>query len=171
MPFTPKRLVVLVGGDEEIRVAFLAGEIGGAGIRADQDDIGVGHRLEDRLQNIGEDRADHEVDLVALEQRLDLGDGDVGLEFVVLHDDLDLAAAELAAEVFHRELEAVAQLLAEHRRRAGQRGDDADLELVLSAGAGRDQRQGGNRREWRKYSIHFPPPIAKLVQLACPATV
>ena len=109
-------------------------------------------------ENVGEDRADDEVDLVALDQRLDLGDGDVGLEFVVLHDDFDLAAAELAAEVFHRELEAVAQLLAEHGGRAGQRGDDADLELVLSAGTGRYQRQGGNGRKRRESSVHFPPP-------------
>ena len=55
-------------------------------------------RLQDRLQDVGEDRADHEVDLVALDEGLDLAHRDVGLELVVLHDDLDLAPAELAAE-------------------------------------------------------------------------
>ena len=153
-----ERLVVLIGRDEEIRIAFLAGEIGGAGVRADQDRSGIGHRFEDSPENIGEDRADDEVDLIALEQRLGLGDGDVGLEFVVLHDHLDLAAAELAAEVLDRELEAVAQLLAEHRRRSGERGDDADLELFLCAHGGGHKRQGRSGCEQREYSIHLPLP-------------
>ena len=103
-------LVVLIGGDEEVRVAVLAGEGRGAGIRADQEGAAVGDRLDDRDQDVGEDRADDEVDLVALDQRLDLAHRDVGLELVVLHDDLDVAAAELAAEVLDAELEAVAQL-------------------------------------------------------------
>ncbi len=64
-------------------------------------------------------------------KRLDLGDRDVGLQLVVLDDHLDLAAAELAAELLDGELEAVAELLAEHRGRARQRGDHADLELLL----------------------------------------
>ena len=73
------------------------------------------------LQDVGEDRADHEVDLVALDEGLGLVDRDVGLELVVLHEQLDLAPAELAAERLDRELEAVALLLAEHRGRARQR--------------------------------------------------
>jgi hypothetical protein len=71
-------------------------------------------------------------------------------------------ATELAAEVLHGELEAIAQLLAEHRGRSRKRSDDADLELVLSTGAGRDQRQCGNCRKRREYSMHFPPPNADL---------
>ena len=82
-------------------------------------------------EDVGEDRADHEIDLVALDQRLDLGHRDVGLELVVDDDHLDVAPAELAAERLDRKLEAVAQLLAEDRRRPGQGDDDADLELLL----------------------------------------
>src|SRR5262249_19579882 len=123
-------LVVLVRGDEQVGVAVAAGEVRGAGVRADQDGATVGDRLEDRLQDVGEDRADHEVDLVALDERLDLGDRDVRLEFVVLHQKLDLATAELVAERLQRKLHAVALLGAERGGWARQRGDEADLELL-----------------------------------------
>src|SRR5262249_3499087 len=65
-----ERLIVLIGSDKKVRIAFLASEIGGAGVWADQDNAGVGHRLEDCLQNIRKDRSDDEVDLVALNQSL-----------------------------------------------------------------------------------------------------
>src|SRR5262249_21567055 len=103
-------LVVLIGRYEKVRIAFLAGKIGGTGVRADENNTSFGHGLEDRLQNIGKDRSDDEVDLVTLDQSLCLGQSDVGLEFVVLHDHVHLAAAKLAAEIFHRQLDAVAQL-------------------------------------------------------------
>jgi hypothetical protein len=68
-----------------------------------------------RLQDVGEDRTDDEVDLVALQQALDLGHCCVGLELVIDHGDLDILAAHLAAEVFHGERKTVARLLAEPR--------------------------------------------------------
>ena len=130
-------LVVLVGGDEEVRVALLAGEGRGAGVGADEDDAGFGDRLIDRAENVGENRADDEIDLVAVEQRLDLGDGDVGLKLVVGDDEVGLAAAELAAELLDRQRKAVAQLLAEHGGRARQGSNQADLEVVFGLGARR----------------------------------
>ena len=84
--------------------------------------------------DVGEDRADDEVDLVALEKALDLRDGHVGLQLVVDDDHLDVASAELAAELLHRELEAVAGLLAEHGRGAGEGQQQADLQLLLRQG-------------------------------------
>src|SRR5262249_45757513 len=48
-------LVVLIRGDKEIRIAFLAGELGSARVRTDQNDAGIGHRLHDSDQHIGED--------------------------------------------------------------------------------------------------------------------
>ena len=72
----------------------------------------------DRHQDVGEDRADHEVDLVALDELLGLADGHVGFQLVVLHDDAGRQAAELAARVLDAQIEAVAQLAAEHRLRA-----------------------------------------------------
>jgi len=72
-------------------------------------------RLVDRHQHVRKDRADDEIDLVALEEPLDLGHRDVGLEFVVDHDHIRVEAAELAAESLDRKVEAVAHLTAEHR--------------------------------------------------------
>ena len=103
----------------------------------------LGDRLHDRLEDVGEHRADHEVDLVAIDQRLDLGHRDVGLELVVGDHHLDLAAAELAAERLDREREPVAQLLAEHRG-----GPDSVAMTptfsVLGVGGGDRQSQCGS---------------------------
>ena len=154
-------LVVLVGGDKQVGVALLAGEVRGAGIGADQERARVGYRLHDRDQDVGEDRADHEVDLVALDIGLGLRHRDVGLELVVLHQHVGVASAELAAEFFHRELEAVALLLAEHGRRARQRRQDADLHFVLCAGGGGRERgcRGSGQRD--EYSQHRCGPLLK----------
>ena len=83
LPDHREDLIVLVGGDEEVRIALLAGEVRGAGIGADQDGAAFGHGFHDRGENVGKDRADHEIDLVAIDQRLDLIHGEVGLELVV----------------------------------------------------------------------------------------
>ena len=125
-------LVVLIGDDEQVRVAVLAGEARGAGIWADHEGAALGHRLEDRGQDVGEHRTDDEIDLVALDEGLDLGDGDVGLELVVLDQELDVAPAELAAEFLERKLKPVALLLADDGRRPRQGRDQADLHLVGS---------------------------------------
>ena len=58
----------------------------------------------DGAENVREDRANDEVDLVAVDERFDFGDGDVGLELVVGDEDFGLAAAELAAQILDREL-------------------------------------------------------------------
>ena len=63
-------------------------------------------------QDVGEDRADHEIDLVALQQTLDLRDGGVRLQLVIDDDDLDIPAGHLAAEILDRERKTVADLLA-----------------------------------------------------------
>ena len=148
------RLVVLIGGDEEVRVALLAGEVGGAGVGRDQDRAAVGHRLHHRDQDVGEDRADHEVDLVPLHVGLGLADRDVRLELVVLHDQLDLAPAELAAERLQRKLEAVALLHAERGGRPRQRGQDADLELVLGGGLRGERERRSSQHDGQFLHVH-----------------
>src|SRR5262249_23531816 len=65
-----EHLIVLVGGDEEIWVAFFAGEVRRASIGADQDCAALGGRLHDRRQHVGKDRTDYELDLIALDERL-----------------------------------------------------------------------------------------------------
>ena len=149
-------LVVLVGSDIEERAATRAGIAGGAGVRADQESLVLGDRLVDRLQNVGEDRADHEVDVVSLQQSLDLDDRAVGLEFIVDIDDLDLAAAHLAAEILDRQCKAVAHLRAQRRRGAGGGHDHADLDLVLSCRAACRKRQKSRRRGKRQLLSHIP---------------
>ena len=151
-------LIVLIGGDEEIRVAVLAGEARCPGVGTDEDDVRLGDGLGDCAEDVGEDRTDHEIDLVAIDQRLDLGHGDVGLELVVGDDDLGLAAAELAAQILDRKCEAVAQLLAEHRRRAGQRGDDADFEIVLGVSGARPRSEHGRDGDERLTFDHVQSP-------------
>ena len=79
-------LVVLIGRDVEERIAILAGESRWTGIGADKERFRLRDGPVDRLQDVGEDRADHEIDLVALEQPLDLGHGCVGLQFVIRDD-------------------------------------------------------------------------------------
>ena len=54
-------LVVLVGGDDEIRAAGLSGEGGWAGVGRDEEGLGLRHRPVDRGQHVGEDRPDDEL--------------------------------------------------------------------------------------------------------------
>ena len=111
-------LVVLIGGHVEERAAFLAGIARRTCIWADQKRLAVDDRFVNRLQDVGEDRSHHEINLVAFEQALHLGHGGIGLEFVIYRDDIDVAASHLAAELLDCECEAVARLLTEHRGRA-----------------------------------------------------
>ena len=73
----------------------------------------------------------HEVDLVLLQHLVGELLADVGLDLVVAVDDLGVEAADLAAEVVERELDRVLHVLADDALRARQRGDEADLELLL----------------------------------------
>ena len=41
--------------------------------------------------NLLEHWTNHEIDLVALDEGFDLGNGDVGLEFVILNEELDVS--------------------------------------------------------------------------------
>ena len=152
-------LVVLIRRHIEERVAVLAGKGRRAGIGADQEGLGFRDGPVDRLQDVGEDRADHEVDLVALEQALDLGHRRIRLEFVIDHDDLDIAAAHLAAEILHRERKAVANLLAKRGGGARQGHDHAQLDLVLGEGrAHRGAEQQGGRGQGQ-LRLHDLSPV------------
>ena len=140
-------LVVLVGGHIEKRTAVLAGIARRPGIRADQEGFGVRHRLVDRLQDVGEDRPHHEIDLVALEQAFDLCHRGIRLQLVVDVDNFDFPAAHFAAEILDRERKTVANLLAKCGRRTGEGHDHADLELFLrhrrASGEAEQDRQSG----------------------------
>ena len=109
--------VVLPGHDEIVLVAFLAGEIRRAGIRADIDAAGIEHIGDRRAGDIGEHDAGEQLDAVRLHQLV----GDLlaltGLQPVVLDHQLDRNAAELAAFHVDRELEGVADIGCRDSRR------------------------------------------------------
>ena len=114
------------------------------GIGTDQDDIRIGDGLYDRGQNVGEYRTDDESHLVAVDQRLHLGDGNVRLQLVISDQDLRFTAAELAAKRLDRKLKAVALLLPGNGPGGcRQRGDDSDLELLLRTCRIREQHAYG----------------------------
>ena len=153
-------LVVLVGGDVEERAALLAGIARRSGVRADQERLAVRDRLVNGLEDVGEDRADDEIDLVAFEQALDLAHGAVRLEFIVDDDEFDVLAGHLAAEVLDRERKAVADLRAERRGGARQGHDHADLDLLLRRGlAGGDAQQ--DRKSGQFQRLHHDNSLTR----------
>ena len=127
----------------------------------------------DRQQHVREDRADDEVDLVAVEKPLDLGDGDVGLQLVVDDDHLGVPAAELAAELLDGEVEAVARLLAERRRRPGQGLDQPDADLVGRLREGRRRHKPEAERKGHRSArlCHASSPVIRSPAHAAPVLV
>jgi hypothetical protein len=116
------------------------------------------------LENVREDRTDHEVDLVPFEKSLDFRHGSVWLQFVVNHDDVDVSASHLAAEVLHGERETVTHLLAKRCGRPGQCNDHAEPDLVLAERW--IQRSGGSHQsQARQFDPfdHYHPQLSELV--------
>jgi hypothetical protein len=68
----------------------------------------------DRLQHVGEDRADDEAGLVLLDKPPRPCHGDIGLQLVIDHDQVDVAPAELPVVLLDVELEPVARVLPEN---------------------------------------------------------
>jgi hypothetical protein len=102
-----------------------------SGIAADQDLSGVDHRLVDCYQDVREYRTNDEVDMVVLDHPAHFLDRDIGLEFIIDNDELDVSPTHFAAEVFQGELETVFRLLAERGGRTRQRINEANADLVL----------------------------------------
>ena len=99
--------------------------------------LGIDDRLERRQQHVRPDIADDEIDLVGFDQLLGLLLADVRLLPVVFVDHLDRETADLAAHMIERELERIAHVVADHRGRAAEGRDEADLDrLVCWAAAG-----------------------------------
>jgi hypothetical protein len=100
---------------------------------------------DDRLEDVGEHHADHEIHLVALQRGADLGDRHVGPQLIVDHQRLGGPAAELVVEVAHAQHPAVPQLRAQRRLRPGQHRDESDAQ-------GRRLRDGGRRQQARRHA-------------------
>jgi hypothetical protein len=80
---------------------------------------------------------------------------DVRLELVVAVDDFGFQPADLAAEVLQRHLDRVLHVLADDRRRAAQRGDEADLQLLLLRQDRCGQGERGRRND-RRDRMQYP---------------
>ncbi len=155
-----RRLVIVPGGREHVWRAELACELRRAGVGDNRKRLGIYERLERGEQHVRPDVADDEVDLVRFDQLLRLLHADLGFELVVLVDDLDRAATQLAPEMIEPELERVAHVVADRGDRPAERADDADLERLL--GERRRRAEGKQRDRSHQNSLHVHPPKGKL---------
>jgi hypothetical protein len=133
MRYTFGRLVmafVRPRGRDEVGVAARAGDAGRRGVRRDVDDLGLLDGRPHRDHHVREHHPGHQVDAVALEQPLGELLAGLGVERVVGEHDLGGQAAQLAARHLYRQVEAVPDLDADRARRARQRRQVADLQLV-----------------------------------------
>src|SRR5206468_11153173 len=122
--------------------AVLAGQLVGAGIRADHEDPLARDHRRDGEHDVGPDDAADEVDLVLLQHLV--GDllAHVGLLLVVTVDHLDVEPADSAAEVVEGQLDGVLHVLADDAGGAGERGDEPDPRRLR-----RRRRDGREGRE------------------------
>jgi len=124
------RFVVLERSGEEIRRALFSGDQRRPGYGADIKDLCVRDRALRREHRIRILRPHNHIDLVALDQLVDRLERNVGLKLVVFPKHRSVQAAQLAAEGFDAEHEAVEDLLSRCRARPRERTDQADLEIA-----------------------------------------
>ena len=137
------QVVVLPGDVEEEGIALLAGVLRGAGVGRDVEGLVLEDGRADGEHDVGEDDAGHEIDLVLLQELVGCLLGDVRILLVVGNQYLSRQIAQLAAEMLDAQLETVADIDAEAGPRAGQGGDEANLDLVGSVdGTGQQQGSG-----------------------------
>ena len=127
-------VVVLPGDVEEEGIALRAGVLRGAGVGADVVGLRGEHARADRQHHVREHDPGHEVDLFLFDQAVGHLLGHVRVLLVVAGEHLDRQVAHLVAEVFERELEAVADVDAQTGAGAGQGRQHPDFDLVGSLG-------------------------------------
>ena len=137
-------------------MAELAGELGGARVGADEEFAGVEDGLPGGEEDVRPDEPGHEVHVVGLDELVRLLLADLGLEPVVLVDDLDVEPAHLAADVVHGEVDRVLHVAAHHGGAGGEGGDEADLDLVRPLGGrnGKGEKAGGQPEGDRQLVPH-----------------
>ncbi len=137
-------------GAEDVAVPLLAGDLVGHGRLDDQQLLVL---LGDRQHGERAGRAggaDGDVDLVVAIGLLERGLGEVGLELVVLQDDLDLAAVDFhraLGRVFEAQHEAGLGLTRIGFERTGLAVDQRHLERRLLGDRRTGQEQAGQRHE------------------------
>mgnify|MGYP003694537395 CR=1 FL=1 len=154
-----RRLVVRVvrpGGDEQVRIAILAGHRRGRGVRADVDQLVLERDRHRGEHDVREDDAGEEVHLVDLDVLLRDLAADVGLELIVADQHLGGQAAELAAVGLHGEQERVADVDADRGARPGKRADESDLDLVGALRVDSENEQRGRKQ----FDFHWESLLA-----------
>jgi hypothetical protein len=149
-------LVALPRHRKEPGRAQLAGNLGRACISADQECLRIDRGLQRGQQDIRPDVAGEKTDAIGTDQLVGLLLADLGLLLIILVDDLGGDAADLAAEMVERELEAVAHIVADHRGGPAERGDETDLGALLCRN--RRDRQRQQSREARGFLFRVVLP-------------
>jgi hypothetical protein len=134
------QVVVLPGDVEVVLVAAGTGELRGAGIGREVDHAVADEARDHGHGDVGEDDAGHDIHAVALDHALGDLHAALGLEAVVLDEELDAVAGPGHLD---GEQEAVADILAEIATAGGQGGDHADLDR-LGDGLPTDDRETGD---------------------------
>ena len=140
------RRAELIGRDrsaEQIRIA-VPGDGVGAGAGDDVERLLLLHVVEHRERHVARLHADHQIDLVALDELLDLLQADLRVELVVLLDDLDLAAGDGPADAVEIQIHRIEIGLGGIGDRAGERIEIAepDRRARLRQNAGRREVRG-----------------------------
>lgn len=141
-----RRLIVVERGREHVGRTHLAGELRRAGIGDHRDRLCLNQRLQRAQHDVRPDVTGNEVDVIGFEQFLRLLHADFGLLLVVLVNDLNRQAAELATEMIEPELKRVFHVGADRAGGPAERTDKPDFDgLILSRGRPCQQRESGRR--------------------------
>ncbi|MNN43931.1 hypothetical protein D3C81_1581970 [compost metagenome] len=129
------RGVVLVGADEVVGHALFTGKGRRRGVVADVETV-LGGGVDHGRQHVGKNHPGVQRDTVqahAVGDLLGLG----RLQAVIFHDESHRHAAELAAFLIDRQLEAVSRVFAQITGGGGEGGDEADSDWLHGLGSRR----------------------------------
>ncbi len=121
----------------------------GLGIVADRDAFRSGHR------------AEQDVDFVLLDQLAGAANCRIRARVGRENDGLDRLAAGLVAGLLEGDLKSAQRIFTERGQRAFERGEHADLDLVLRLRGARSERYADRRRH-QQLSPHELPPLRLL---------
>ena len=124
------KIVVLPGDIEIVFMAAAARQLRRSGIGTDVENVTAHHLRHHGHGDVGKDDAGDDFDVLAL----DIAFRDLlaafGFSAVVLHQQLNLDAAEFAASLLHGQAKSVADLLAEVTGFSGERRNHSNLDRV-----------------------------------------
>jgi hypothetical protein len=120
----------------------------------------------DGVADGGAEGADHDVHLLPLDEPASLGEPGGRLALGVLHDELHLATGQPVLVLFQEHLEGVHHVLAVRAERAGDRGQQPDLDRALAlrppAGPQDHQQRGDHHHGDRKRLSHLTALLSTL---------